>query len=118
MLSTLVQPHVERSARRKQKDGSRETVTCSDSVVLYKKYMSGVNKGDQLRQYYRVRSRCINDYKYIFDFVLDSSITNAFILSYSYSPITLPTTHQTLKAFRLKLADQLIGQSRSTGHQV
>ena len=52
MLSTLAQPDV---AMRKQKDG---TTTCSDSVVLYK-YMGGVDKGDQLRQYYRVRSRCI-----------------------------------------------------------
>ena len=110
MLSTLAQPDVERSARRKQKDGSRETVTCSDSVVLYNKYMGGVDKGDQLRQYYRVRSRCMKNYKYIFDFVVDSSITNAFILAHSYSPTTLPTNHQTLKAFRLKLADQLIGQ--------
>ena len=70
MLSTLVQPDVERSARRKQKDGTRETVTCSDLGVLYNKYMGGVDKGDQLRQYYRVRSRCIKNYKYIFDLYL------------------------------------------------
>ena len=38
MLSTLAQPDVDRSAKRKQKDGTRETVTCSDSVVLYNKY--------------------------------------------------------------------------------
>ena len=72
--------------------------------------MGGVDKGDQLRQYYWVRSQCMKNYKYIFDFVLDSSITNAFIFSFSYSPTTLPTTHKTLKVFRLKLADQLIGQ--------
>ena len=77
--------------------------------------MGRVDKGDQLRQYYRVRSRCIKNYKYNFDFVLDSSITNAFILSYSYSPTTLPITHHTLKGFRLKYCTRKkLGCPRST----
>ena len=62
MLSTLAQPNIERTAYRKQKDGTRLSVQCSDSVVLYNKYMGGVDRGDQMRQYYRVRSKCLKNY--------------------------------------------------------
>ena len=41
MLSTLAQPDTTHIARRKQRDGSRLHVQCSDSVVLYNKYMGG-----------------------------------------------------------------------------
>ena len=81
---------------------------CTDAVVLYNKYMAGVDKGDQLRQYYRVRTKCMKNYKYIFWFLFDVAITNAYILS-SYSPTHMPHTSQSLKAFRLQLAEQLIG---------
>ena len=98
MLSTLAQPAVDKE------EAERKKMT---SVVLYK-YMSGVDEGDQLRQYYRVKTRCTKNYKHIFDFVVDSSITNA--ISYSHSSATLPTTHKTLEAFRLKLTERLISQ--------
>ena len=81
---------------------------CTDAVVLYNKFMAGVDKGDQLRQYYRVRTKCLKNYKYIFWFLLDVAITNAYILSF-YSPTQTTHTSQRLKAFRLRLAEQLIG---------
>ena len=56
LLSTLAQADVTHTAQRKQKDGSRISVQCPDAVVLYNQYMAGVDKGDQLRQYYRVSS--------------------------------------------------------------
>ena len=58
ILSTLAQADVTRTAQRKQKDGSRISVQCTDAVVLYNKYMAGVDKGDQMRQYYHVRTKC------------------------------------------------------------
>ena len=63
MLSTLAQADVTRTAQRKQKDGSRISVQCTDAVVLYNKYMAGVDKGDQMRQYYRIRTKCTKYYK-------------------------------------------------------
>ena len=110
MLSTLAQPHITHAARRKQKDGTHLSVVYPDSVVLYNRYMGGVDTGDQLRQYYRVRSKCIKNYKYIYDFLFDVSITNAFILYSKYCPTTTPLSHQKQKIFRLRLAEQLIGQ--------
>ena len=65
MLSTVAQADVTHIAHRKQKDGTRAPVQCTDTVMLYNKYMSGVDKGDQLRQYYRVRMRCYKNYKYL-----------------------------------------------------
>ena len=97
----------------KQRDGSRLHVQCSDSVVLYNKYMGVVDKGDQLRQYYQVRSKCKKNCKYVYDFVFDTFITNAFILSHHYIPTSLPSSKQTMKEYRLWLAEQLIGNYNS-----
>ncbi len=112
LLSTLAQADVTHTAQRKQKDGSRLSVQCPDAVVLYNQYMAGVDKGDQLRQYYRVRTKCRKNYKYIFWFLFDVAITNSYILSL-FAPTTMPNSHQRLKAFRLQLADQLVGRYNS-----
>ena len=42
--------------------------------------MGGVDRGDQLRGYYCCRTKSRKFYKYIFYFLLDVAITNAFIL--------------------------------------
>ena len=107
MLSTLAQADVTHTAQRREKNGSRVSVQCSDAVVLYNKYMAGVDKGDQLRQYYRVRTKCTKNYKYIFWFLFDVSITNAFILSL-YSSTVMTDTGKSLKAFRLRLGEELV----------
>ena len=95
MLSTLAQTDVTHTAQRKQKDGSKVSVQCTDAVVLYNKYMAGVDKGHQHRQYYQVSTKY---YRYIFWFLFEVSITNY-----------LPLSHQRHIAFCLKLADQLVG---------
>ena len=53
MLSTLAQSDVTHTAQRRR----RVSVQCSDEAVLYNKYMAGVDKGDQLRQYYCIRPK-------------------------------------------------------------
>ena len=85
---------------------------CTDVVVLYNKYMVGVDKGDQLRQYYCVKARCQKPYKYMFWFLFDVAVTNSFILSL-FTPTTIPLTHQHLKTFRLQPAEQLVGTYNS-----
>ena len=107
MLSTLCDPNSTQTVERKQKDGSKIRIPCPDAVVVYNKFMGGVDLGDQLRHYYRIRTKCVKNYKYIFWFLVDVAITNAHILS-KYSPIT--TSPKTLKVFRLTLAEELIGK--------
>ena len=59
MLSTLAQADVTHTAQRRVRDGSRVSVQCPDAVVLYNWCMAGVDKGDQYRQYYRIRTKCV-----------------------------------------------------------
>ena len=45
----------EGTVKRKQKDGTRMSVTCPFNVIEYNKYMGGSDHSDQLRQYYCVQ---------------------------------------------------------------
>ena len=93
---------------RKQLDGTKIDVTCPKAVDAYNQYMSGVDKGDQMRNYYMVRLRCMKYYKYIFWFLFDVSITNTYILSPFIPSTSIPNMKCTLKCFRLTLATELI----------
>ncbi len=94
------------SGLRRQKNGSRIAVTCPTAIISYNQHMGGVDRGDQVRGYYSCRTRCRKFYKYIFHFLLDVSITNAFILQKHYCP---DMSFQHVKDFRLQLAKELIG---------
>ena len=107
-LSTQSNPTKEHQVLRRQKDGTRVSVSCPEAIHMYNRYMGGVDKGDQLRKYYHVRLKCQKNYKYIFWFAFDTAITNASILS-QYSVTTVSQTHLLLKNFRLRLAERLIG---------
>ena len=105
VLSTMTPAQAATTVERRQPDGSVMEVQCPQAVATYNAHMGGVDKGDQLRNYYKVRLKCMKNYKYIFWFLFDVSITNAYILS-SFVPST--TAMHTLKQFRLTLASQLI----------
>ena len=47
MLSTLAQADVTHTIHKRQRDGTRAPTQCPDAVVLYNRYMAGVDKGDQ-----------------------------------------------------------------------
>ncbi len=64
--------------RRKEKDGSSRMVSRPPHVVEYNKYMARVDKADQLRGYYRVRSKSRKFYKYLFWFLFDCCIVNSY----------------------------------------
>ena len=65
MLYTLAQADATHTVQRRQRDATRTSVQCSDAVVLYNRYMAGVDKGDQYRQYYHVRTKCIKNYFFL-----------------------------------------------------
>ena len=104
-LSTVCTADKSQPVQRRERDGTQKAVDCPMSVVTYNKYMAGVDKGDQLRSNYRVRLKSRKYYKYIFWFLFDVAITNAYILS-NYTATT--TTKPSLKNFWLKPASQLI----------
>ena len=105
-MATNCQPEDTRTVLRGTQDGSRIPVPCTQSIILYSTYMGGVDRGDQLRGCYRCRTKSRKFYKYIFYFLLDVAITNAFILIKNH---TSKGSKMTIKDFRLELASELIG---------
>ena len=96
---------------RRQKNGTRMVVRCPYNIINYNKHMGGVDRNDQLRQYYCVRLKSHKFYKYIFWFTFELAVSNAYILSRF-----LETTGVRLDGyvdFRLELAKQLIGNYNS-----
>ena len=105
VMSTAAQPMATGSVLRRQKDGTRIAVPCPQSVIEYNTHMGGVDRGDQLRGYYCCRSKSRKFYKYIFHFLLDVAITNAYILQRHYLP---GRSKMSVLVFRLQLAKELI----------
>ena len=105
VTSTTSQPETGTVLRR-QKDGTRVTVPCPLLIITYNQFMGGVDRGDQVRGYYSCRTKCRKFYKYIFHFLLDVAITNAYILQKGYCS---SAPFSTFKPFWLQLASELIG---------
>ena len=113
VLSTLSQPGETATVSRTEKDGSKVPVSCPSAIATYTKYMGGVDLGDQLRKYYSVRLKCNKNYKYLFWFLFDVCITNAFILSKFCTTTPTSVNQEKLKGFRVLLAKSLIGDYNS-----
>ena len=77
------------------------------SVIDYNTHMGGVDLNDQLCSYYRIGRASHKWWRYIFWFLLNISITNAWILyKCSTHQPPIPTNYDHLK-FRLELASLL-----------
>ena len=105
LMSTSTQPGEIGSVMCRQRDGTCTSVTCPKSITDYNTYTSRVDRGDQLRGYYSCLSKSRKFYKYIYHFLLDVTITNAYVLhcNHSHSPSS------SVKEFRLQLANKLVG---------
>ena len=113
VMSTNCPATGDTEVRRKEKDGSTNFIPCPPNVVLYNKYMAGVDKADQLRGYYRVRTKSRKFYRYLFWFLFDCCTVNAFVLMKHFQAATDATPRQGFKDFRVRLAEQLIGEYNS-----
>ena len=67
--------------------------------------MNGLDYNDQLRGYYLFRIKSRKLYKYIFWFIVQLCITNAYILCKHHTSLTIPN----MKDFKSKLANEIIG---------
>ena len=76
------------------------------TTSIWEEYMGGVDRGDQLRGYYSCRTKSRKFYKCIFYFLLDTAITNVFVL---YKHYAASPKHKTMQDFRVRLANELIG---------
>ena len=110
VMSTNSQPEGDSTVRRRNRDGTAQQVPCPPSVVAYNQHMGGVDRGDQLRQYYRAKGKTRKSYRYIFWFLFDSCVVNAFVLHKNFVPVTAMSAKEaTVRNFRLRLAEGLIG---------
>ena len=109
ILSTNAQPHDVAIVQRREHNGTRVNVQCPAAMAHYQAFIGGVDRNDQLRQYYHVRLKCRKFYRYIFWFLFEAAIVNSIILHTHYSS----KARQPLKEFRLELAKGLVGEYHS-----
>ena len=79
-ISTQCDVTGDETVRRKEEDGTYIEVPTIPAVTLYNKYMGGVDRSDQMRQYYETSRWAKKWWRYLFWFCLDVSIVNAHIL--------------------------------------
>ena len=94
------------TVERKMKNGERKTFPCPNTITAYNKFMGGVDKNDQLRQYYHVRLKSRKYYKYLFWMIFDVAITNALIIARA-NPVLQKET-KSVKSFRTALSHELL----------
>ena len=103
------------SVQHKLRTGEHEEYPCPEAITHYNKYIEGVDHNDQLCQYYHVRLKCRQYYKYIFWFLFDVAVSNAFIISKTNPEMAAVT--RSVKAFRSHLAKEMLSEycSRKKG---
>lgn len=69
-----------------------EHVTLPTAIVLYNKYMGGVDRCDQLNKYYTITRKTIKWWKKLAFHMINQTVTNAFILYWMYHPHSLSPT--------------------------
>jgi hypothetical protein len=114
ILSTLSNPKETTTVKRRKKDGTQVDVPCPQAIKSYTTYMNGVDRADQLRSSYSIARRAAKWWKYIFWFLIDISIINAFIMMKESTNHAMTTKSGRKKDrchldFRQKLTKQIIG---------
>ena len=109
VLSTAFDPNTVVDVKRKQKDGTRLSVTCPKPVFEYTQHMGGVDRFDQRRSMYSVRRRSRKWWMRLLYFVIDAAVVNAYILYNSVHPDEAMSTFQ----FRQNLFRGLVGSYSS-----
>ncbi|CAG5033770.1 unnamed protein product [Parnassius apollo] len=81
LLSNAFHPKVGKTTvLRTQKDGTKQEINCPLAIKEYTKRMGGVDHFDQIKSTYSVGRRSRRWWVRIFFFLLDTSITNAYLL--------------------------------------
>ena len=113
LLSTNSDPTENTSVKRKQLDGTVQDLACPVSIQNYTMHMNGVDRADQLRSSYAMCKKAAKWWKYLFWFLVDISIVNAFILMRESPNHVLKSKNGLVKPrnqleFRRNLVRQLI----------
>lgn len=71
---------IEIQKRRINKEKNTTEINCPQSILLYNKYMGGVDKADQARACYSVGRPSKKWWKYLLHFVINVSIVNSYLI--------------------------------------
>ena len=114
VMSMNSQPKDSSQVLRQQHNGSRVSVQCPTAVAQYNKFMGGVDRNDQLQQYYNVGRKGRKYYRYIFWFLFEVSISNSFIMYSKYGHFTRQNpAPKSFLDYRVQLYHQLVGDYNS-----
>ena len=94
-VNTVTDPTTLTHVPRRNKDGIRSQVPCPEAVKLYNMYMGEVDVFDSRRKTYFSSRKSRKWWMMIYYFLLDTAITNAYIL-YKETPGTKELTYQSL----------------------
>ena len=103
-INTISNPNSEAQVSRRNKDGSRSQIPCTQSVKLYNTYMGGVDLFDSRRKSYFCSRKSKKCWLRLFYFLLDTTVVNSHIL-YKETCITRVLT---LKEFVVALAENMM----------
>ncbi len=92
----------------KRRNGAKvNEISCPLSFINYNKHMGGVDLADQKRNYYSISRKSLKWFYYLFWFMLDTSVINAFIIM-TTSNFPLQKYPMKLKDFKLLLIEELV----------
>ena len=91
--------------------GAQEDKPCPPCLPDYQCFMRGVDRNDQMQQYYNLGRRSIKWWKRIFYYLVESTILNSFTMESHVRAAehTHVSTRRDYLTFRLVLASELIG---------
>lgn len=104
MLSTSVKNEI--CEVRRRKGSEKNLVQCPSAFAEYNKHMGGVDLADQRRKYFSVSRKSSKWWWYLFSFLLDTAVSNAFIL---HKATNSPSTKRPnlFYDFKLEIIDEL-----------
>lgn len=107
LVNNITDPEAVSTVLRRNKDGTRSSVSCPESVQRYNSYMGGVDMFDARRKTYSCSCKSRKWWLRLFYFLLDAAVTNAYIL-YKESNHTPALT---MKEFVLKICECLVAST-------
>lgn len=105
MLSTNSRSDICEVTRRKGSE--KQIVSCPSSFAVYNKNMGGVDLADQKRKYYTLSRKSSKWWIYLFSFLFDTAVNNAYII-YLTSNYPQPKQNFQLYHFKLKLIEDIV----------
>lgn len=101
--------------KRTNTHGNKDNVYCPNAIIDYNEYMGGVDKFDQYMASYNISWKSRRWWIKVWFYLIEAAIVNSYIIYKDSWRKAHPvgTKPMTYLVFRSKLADELIGNSKT-----